>query len=181
MSRYSDIRRGAQLAEAQQQYIQHISTPRDPNIGSRGPRPPQKPVYVVPYTFDLGAVDEVLQVNNSVTGYAALAANINGVATAEVTDALGAKNVAPMNGFRPARIVWVSAANKTLVAKRSEITNQLYGSYANTTRHSCAFGSTADADDMHDAFAAIKVAILAANAGLEINRVSLTRENLSYR
>ena len=181
MSRYSDIRRGAQLAAAQQAYIQHISTPRDPDIGSRGARPPQRPVYLVPFGFDLGDAADVIQVNNSVQGYTALAASVNAAAGAAITDTLGASNITPINGFSPARVVWQRAANKVLVARRSKVTNQQYGAYDNLQRDSCAFGRAAEDDDMHDVFAAIKGGILTANAGLEVNRVSLTRERRRYR
>lgn len=55
MGRYTDIRRGAQLNQALGNYITYLQTPRDPQVGSRGARPPQRQVYVTPFNFDLDA------------------------------------------------------------------------------------------------------------------------------
>ncbi|MBE9065133.1 hypothetical protein IQ260_00505 [Leptolyngbya cf. ectocarpi LEGE 11479] len=180
MSRYSDIRRGAQLKDAQEKYIAHISTPREPNIGSRGAREPQKVVFVEPFGFDL-AVDQVAQVNNNTQGYTDLSPRITAADGAQVTDALGAKTAAFVVGFRPARVVWNRAAAKTLVRKVSAVTGQAYGAYENVSRSSCAFGRAAATDDIHDAFSAIKEEILTGTTGLALNRVTLTRERRSYR
>ncbi|MEL6605356.1 MAG: hypothetical protein AAFP20_19255 [Cyanobacteria bacterium J06614_10] len=179
-NRYSRIRQGAQLNTALTNYINHLTTPRTPNVGSRGPRDPRKSVYVTPFGFDI-ATGEVVRATNAIDAYTALAAQINAAGTGgEVTDTLGSKTIAQVGSFSPARIVWFRNATLSTQVVKSDITKLDYLKY-NGDRSSCAFGREAADDNMYDAFDAIKAAILSGNAGLELNRVSLTRERYNYR
>lgn len=180
MSRYSRIRQGAQLNEALTNYINYLQTPRQPRVGSQGPRPPRRAVYVTPFGFDVQA-SELVRVSNGVDDYTALASQINQAGTGgEVTDTLGSNSVAQVGSFSPARVVWFRNSTISTQVRRSEVTNQEYLDY-NGDRSSCAFGRENADDNQYDAFDAIKAVILAGNAGLELNRVSLTRERYNYR
>lgn len=177
--RYSRIRQAAELNQALTNYISYITTPRDRNVGSRGPQEPRKSVYVTPFGFDL-QTDEIVRATNGVADYTALAARVNGAGTGgQVTDALGTKTIATIGRFSPARVVWFRNATRTTQVVRSDVTNLQYLKY-NGDRASCAFGRAAADDNEYDAFDAIKADILQANASFETNRVSLSREKYSY-
>lgn len=179
-SRYSRIRQGAQLNIALTNYIQHLTEPRTPDVGSRGPRPPRKSVYVTPFGFDL-PTGELARASNGVDDYAVLATQINAAGTGgEITDTLGSSTIAQVGRFSPARIVWFRNTSLVTTVTRSDVTNLQYLKYSGD-RSSCAFGRAAADDNQYDAFDAIKAAILGSNPSLELNRVSLTREKYSYR
>lgn len=177
--RYSRIRQAGQLNLALTNYIEYLTQPRTRNVGSRGPQAPRKSVYVTPFGFDLQA-NELVRATNAVEDYTVLATQINAAGTGgEVTDTLGANEVATVGSFSPARIVWFRNSNRSTTVARSEVTNLQYLKYAGD-RSSCAFGRANADDNQYDAFDAIKAAILGGNPSFETNRVSLTREKYSY-
>lgn len=180
MTRYSDIKRGARLNNQLTNYIQYLSTPRTPNPNSRGARPDQNRVYVVPYGVDLGT-SEVVGVNTPAAGYNRLAANvINTTDTqAEVADALGSKTAVGVSGFSPAKLVTFENATRSVTVATSDITQNKYLKYSGT-RFACAFGRKTATDDIFDAFAKLKEVCLA-RTNLEVNRVSLTLERVRGR
>lgn len=178
--RYSRIRQAGQLNLALANYIQYLTEPRERNVGTRGPQAPRKSVYVTPFGFDL-QTSEVARATNGVEDYTVLASQINAAGTgAKVTDTLGADSIATIGQFSPARLVWFRNSTRSTQVVRSEVTNLQYLKY-NGDRSSCAFGRAAADDNQYDAFDAVKAAILGTNAGLETNRVSLTREKYTYQ
>lgn len=177
--RYSRIREAGQLNLALTSYIQYLTTPRERNIGSQGPRPDSKAAYVVPFGFDI-ATDELVRVQNSVEGYTALAGRVNTAGTgAEVVDTLGTKSVASVGQFSPSRVVWFRNATRTTTVARSAVTNLQYLKYSGD-RSSCAMGRKTATDNEYDAFESVKSVILQATPTLEVNRISLSREKYSY-
>lgn len=176
--RYSDILRGAQLAKDLENYTTYLTTPRDRNVGTGGDRAPQRQLFLTPFGQDI-ETDELVQVQGSQAGYTALSTYIVAGNGAEVATALGANTVATVPNFRPARIVWFRNATKTKTVVRSKVTNRQYLKYAGD-RDSCPFGRATATDDQIDVFNSIKADILANNNTLEVNRVSLTREKISF-
>ena len=179
-TRYSDIKRGARLQEGLNNYINHLQTlgTRPSRIGQQGPRNLDKLVFVKPFLIDV-AVDEVLSAQNTTDGYNQLQTYINGSTLAATTDNIGGDTLASLSGFRAARVVLFLNATRSVNVQRSDVTNLEYLRYAGT-RYSCAFGATADTDDIMDAFADIKAATIQALGGTnEICRVSLSRERIS--
>lgn len=176
MSRYRDIKRGAQLKQALDNYIQHIGTPRDPNVGSGTPRGPQQVLYIQPFGQDL-PLNSRVQTRASQDSWAALSQFIVAGNGAEAETAIETNTVVDLNKFRPARVVWFRNATRTVTVARSAVTNQQYLKY-NGDRSSVPFGRAAADDDQMDVFNAIKADILTTNNTLEINRVSLTRERI---
>lgn len=174
--RYSRIREAGQLNLALTNYIQYLTQPRERNVGTRGARPESRKVYVQPFGFDI-PTDEIAEVNNSVDGYNALNAEINGAAGAEVQPGRGSLASALVGGFTPARVVWFRNATRSTSVVRSQVTNLQYLKYAGD-RFSCAFGRKAAGDDEHDAFREIKTALV--NPAFAVNRVSLSREKYRY-
>ena len=176
-SRYSDIRRGAQLNEDLNNYINYLSTPRTPNVGGGTPRGAQRQLFLTPFGQDI-ETDQVVQVQANADSYTALSAYIVSGNGAAVDTAVGTKTIANLKGFRPARVVWFRNATRSVTVARSEVTNRQYLKYAGD-RASCPFGRATATDDQMDVFNAIKADILTNNASLEVNRVSLTREKIS--
>lgn len=177
-SRYSTIRKAAQLAEALRNLRLYEDTPRQPKLNSRGARKPSKNIYIVPFGRDL-ETDEVVRVRGSVAGYTALAGQINTASTqGEVTDQVGTKTVVTVSGFRPARVVWFRNATRSVIEKKSDVTKIDYLKY-NGDRDSCAFGRKVATDNQYDAFDDIKTVITSSGA-LVINRVTLTPERIRY-
>lgn len=179
-SRYSRIRDANQLVRALENLRAYEDQERTPRVNSQGARDKQIPVYVVPFGRDILST-EVVRVNNSQPSYTALETLVNnGGGSGSVTNTAGTKTVITMNGFRPARVVWFRNAQRIVSTETSDVTRIQYLKY-DGTRSTCAFGRGVDGDNMYDSFEAIKTAILTANPSLEVNRVSLQREKISYR
>ena len=176
-SRYSDIRRGAQLAEDLNNYINYLQTPRTPNVGGGTPRAAQQTVYLTPFGMDIDIAERV-EANVSQDSFTALSSFIAAGNGAELDTTLGSNTVIRLGKFRPARVVWFRNASKVTTVARSAVTNRQYLKYAGD-RDSCPFGRATATDDQIDVFNAIRADILTNNASLEVNRVSLTRERIS--
>ncbi|MEM6837684.1 MAG: hypothetical protein AAF609_12610 [Cyanobacteria bacterium P01_C01_bin.120] len=179
-NRYSDIKRGARLQEGLNNYIQYLQSlgTRPSRIGQQGPRNLDKLVFIKPFLIDVEAT-EVLSAQNTTDGYNQLQTYINGDPQAAVTDNIGTDTLAALPNFRAARVILFLNATRSVTVARSDVTNLEYLKYAGT-RYSCAFGATADTDDIMDAFAGIKAATIQALGGTnEICQVSLSRERVS--
>jgi hypothetical protein len=178
-TRYSRIRQAAQLQQALTNYTRYLTTPRVPQVNSRGAQDPKINAYVTPFGYDL-LTTQVVRVRVGDTAYPLLAPRINASGTGgKISNTLGSNTVVTRGGFAPARIVWFRNATRSVEEKRSDVTNTPYLKY-NGERSSCAFGRAAADDNMNDAFEAIKAGIFAANAGLAVNRVTLTPEKVRY-
>jgi hypothetical protein len=180
MTRYSDIRRGAQLNEALTNYVQYLTTPRTPKTNTRGARPAQQQVFVLPYSIDLGT-DQVVAVKSPTEGVNRLVPLINNTTDtqAEVLTAKGSKTPVVIQGFSPARLVTFENTTRSVTVATSDITKSKYLKYAGD-RYQCAFGKKAANDDINDAFN-ILLAAAKARTGLEVNRVSMQPERISRR
>lgn len=182
MTRFSDIMRGAQLKAAQDRYLQYRATARGARVGTRGDRPPQGKVGIIPFDLDIAA-DSLIPVNSPVAGITRLSATINLVPGLKVfsAEALNGKTLLTQVGFSPARVVTVEAATKTGVAATSAMTGQTYLKYTGTDRYSCAFGrdTVTSAKGMTTLFLALKTE-LQKRPNLQVNRVSLTPERFKF-
>lgn len=181
-NRYSDIKRGAKLQEGLNNYINYLQTlgTRPSRIGQLGPRNLDKLLFVKPFLIDVGAT-EVLSAQNTTDGYNQLQTYINGSTLASVTDNIGTDTLAALGGFRAARVILFLNSTRSVTVERSDVTNLEYLRYAGT-RYSCAFGATADTDDIMDAFADVKAATIAALSGANaVCRVSLSRERITLK
>lgn len=178
MARFSDIKRGAQLKTALDRYIEHIQTAgtRPRRIGQYGARNLTTYLYFKPFTIDVAA-DEVVVARCTPESDTKLRTIVDGVAAASVSSSLGANSVVSLPKFRAARIVYFENGTRSVQVTSSQITGQEYLKYAGE-RFSLPFGAAADTDDMMDAFAQAKAAILEANSAAEVKRVSLTRERI---
>jgi hypothetical protein len=176
-NRYSRIRQGAQLNQALTNYINYLSTPRVPNVNSRGARNLNQQVYVTPFKVDV-ATDEVAAARVNPDHFTRLGTLINGAGTgASVETTLGANSVVSLPKFRAARVVYQHANTRVVSVETSDITGTRYLKYENVDRFSCPFGRNLENDDEGDSFLAVKAAILQAETG-EIRRVSWTREKV---
>ena len=175
-NRYSDIRRGAQLARDLTNYTTYLSTPREPRVNSRGARATQRTLYITPFGQDIAAA-EVVRARSAADSYTALQPYLVSGNGAQVDTAPGANSTIRIPGFRAARVVWFRNSTRSVQEVRSRVTNRAYLKYNGDT-DSCVFGRATASDDEMDVFNAIKDDILQANAGLAVNRVSLTRERI---
>jgi len=174
--------RGAQLKAAQDRYFQYRSTARPARVGTRGDRPAQSKVGVIPFDLELAA-DSVIPVNSPTSGVTRLSGAINVINGLKVFsgESLTGKTLVSQTGFSPARVVTVEGTSKTAVAATSQITGQSYLKYTGTDRYSCAFGrdSVTSPKGMVSVFLSLKAA-LQNRDGLQINRVSLTPERFKF-
>lgn len=180
--RYSRILDSARLAPAVDRYIQYLTgqAQRPSRIGQGGPRGATARAFYVPFGTDLGE-GQVLSASVNPTHYADLAPTINSPGTgAAVTNDLGADELSPVTGVRPARVVWFRNATRSVQVATSDITGLKYLKYAGE-RSACPFGrpSANSTSDLFDAFSEIK-GLLLDRPGLDINRVSLIREDKKY-
>lgn len=178
MSRYSDIRRGAQLNQDLTNYIAYLQNPRTPNVNSRGARGQQVQLFTTPFGQDL-ETDQTVRVRAKSTSFTALQTYLVVGNGAEVATTAGAKTVVNVAGYKPARVVWFRNATRSVSIGRSGVTNRQYLKYEGATA-SCPFGRAAATDDQIDVFNAIKSDILTGNPTLAVNRVSLTIEKISF-
>lgn len=176
-NRYSDIKRGAKLKTALDNYVNYLNTlgTRPSRVGQLGPRNLDKILFVQPFTAQVAA-SEFCSAKNTTEGFTQLGSYINGSALAATTDNLGANSLVSLPKFRASRVVLFLNATRSVNVARSEVTNLEYLNYAGT-RYSCAFGATADTDDEMEAFLDVKAAVLAGLSGANaVCRVSLSRE-----
>lgn len=179
MARYSDINNAARLERARIALAAYRANPPEPRIGSLGPQDERKDIFVTPFGFDL-PVDEVAQSTVSVNDYPAMAAIINQASSQSgVTDTLGAKEVARLFRYTPARVVWFRNVTVSFIQERSVRTNQPYRKYAGDSLR-CAFGRKSADDNIYDAFSQLKTRIRAVG-GFKMSRVSLTHEKVTQR
>ena len=181
MSRYSDIRRGAQLNQSLTRYTSYLTTPRTPNVNSRGALDAQQSVGVIP--FDLDITDDYVAARSPVAGVSRLQSVIDGVSGLKVLagNDLTGQTAQAVTGFKAARVTTFENATRGVTVATSDVTNQQYLKYSGD-RFSCAFGraTAAGTGKMIDLFDALKGA-LKARTGLAINRVSLTPERYAFR
>lgn len=179
-TRFSRIKQGQKLADAWTAYKNYWDTAssRPPGVGQGTPLVLDAVCYVQPYTIDI-AVSSVVEARAYNDGYTTLQGYINtgSSSLAAVTDAIGANTIYSISKFKPARVIWQRATTRSVSTPTSRFTNQEYLKYNNLERFSCPFGATADADDMMDAFLAIKATVLAVS-GYAVSRVSLQRERV---
>lgn len=178
-ARYARIRQAPNLVEANQRRIAYESAVRPRRVGSQGPRDPRKAAYVTPFGIDI-ASGTLAKTSSTVNGYTALAAAINAGGTGgKVTDTLGSNEIAPLFRFKAAKIVWFRNATVSTSTPTSDVTGLEYLKY-NGDRDVCPFGRNLETDNIHDVFNTIKAGLVS-NASLKVNRVTLTRENISYQ
>ncbi|MBE9157695.1 hypothetical protein IQ265_12785 [Nodosilinea sp. LEGE 06152] len=177
-NRFSDIKRGAQLQSALNNYINYIQTKatRPSRIGTQGPRDLSKTVYVMPFTAEAGATG-VCMARCSQESYSTLAQYINASTHANVAEALGTKTLINLPKFSAARLVFFRNGTRVVNVETSDVTGLQYLKYSGT-RTSCPMGADVDTDDQMEAFLDIKAAVLAAFAGSAVKRVSLSREKV---
>lgn len=179
MSRYSDIKRGQRLNQALTAYTTYLTTPRTPNLNTRGARPAQTTLYVEPYGFDI-ASDQIVAVRNPTEGYNQLNTLINGAGLQSlVANALGGKTAISRTGFTPARLITFQNNTRSVSVSTSNVTGQRYLKYSGN-RYACAFGKRVAGDDLIDAINALRSAAKA-RTGFEVNRVSVTPERIKFR
>jgi len=156
VARFSRVLRGQRGQAAKTRYINYLEAlDIEPDIGSRGPRPPEIPLYLTPFGVDLGN-ELVLEAKAVTTAYNAL----NGPITAARI-----KNAVPnglqalkIRGVRAARVSVTSGLQATGTVATSKLTGLKYANYGGTSQ-SCPFGRGTATEKEADAFAAIKAAL----------------------
>jgi hypothetical protein len=104
---------------------------------------------------------------------------VNAAGTGGLIDnTIGSNTRANLSQFRPARVVWFRNATRSVSVATSDITGTRYLKYAGQSS-ACAFGRGSENDDMVDVFNNIKDEIFSRNPSLEVNRISLTREQIA--
>lgn len=179
MARFSDIRRGAELKYAFDNWVNYMTDyeNRPSNIGQGTPRGEQKDVYLTPFGEDVAA-DELAKASVTVAHLEVLRPHIAAVTAASLVEPdsdgnLGGKKATDIIGFRPARVVWFRNQNKVSTVATSKVTKLRYLKYEGD-RYSCPFGKGTANDDQQDAFKALKARLRAQT--FATNRVSLVRE-----
>lgn len=173
MSRFSRIRQGARLGQAQTRYIQWLqqSATRPQRIGQGTARGPQVTLYLEPFGKDMP------------TGVLAVGRASNEARTI-MSAAVGtrAQVSAPTNGgqkipgFSPAKVIlFVRTGNGTVAT--SEITGLQYLKYTGNS-HSHPYGRGTDTSLEYEEFNEIKAALL---AGAPNRRVSYKAEAFKQR
>lgn len=178
-SRDSRIKAAPRLAQAFTALQAYESTVRPIRVGTQGPREPRKSVYVTPFGFDILATQRA-RTTAAIDQYTLMAPIVNGAGTgAEVADVLGSNEIAPVRGFRPAKVKWFRNATVVGVPQTSDRTGLPYLKY-NGENYTCPFGRKTESDNMYDVFNAMKAEILQIS-GFQMSRVSLMRENFSLQ
>ena len=174
--RFSDVKRGAKLKTALDNYITYLQTAgtRPSRIGTQGPRNLSVFLYVQPFTVTVAA-DEFLQAKATPESNTKLRTVVDGTSLAAVTATLGANTLITLPKFRASRITYFENSTRSVSVQSSDVTGLQYLKYAGE-RFSIPFGAQTATADQTDAFLQAKAAILAANAAAAIKRVGLNRE-----
>jgi hypothetical protein len=173
--RFSDIKRGGELNKKLTKYVAYLQNPPARRLNSQGDRDPSSPVYLTPFSLDIGTT-QVVSVDANDKGYALLAPFVNQGTGSEITNAKGAKTVKDVGRFRAAKVNVFQNATKVKSTPNSKFTGEPYLKYTGTS-YSCPFGRKAATDDIQDAYADIR-SIIRARPGFEVNRVSLQIERV---
>lgn len=174
--RFSDVKRGAKLNTALNNYITYLQTAgtRPTRIGTQGARNLSVFLYVQPFTVTVDS-DEYLQARCTPDSDTKLRTIVNGVSGAAVTTTLGANTLISLPKFRASRVTYFENSTRSVSVQSSDVTGLQYLKYAGE-RFSLPFGAQTATDDQQDAFLQAKAAILAANQAAAVKRVSLGRE-----
>lgn len=168
--RFSDIKRGPELAQALTAYSNRLLNPPPRQVGSGNPRAPQQQGSIIPYGFGDFATTKII-VQRPVTGEGLdpfLVVGNKGVFTTSTTGA------AKLKGFKPARVTTQSGA-RSVSTPTSEFTQQEYLKYNNLTRRTSPFGRGAATDLEFEARDAIRADFLD-NTATNIKRISFQAE-----
>ena len=169
--RYSRILQATALAQAVDNYVNHITTAatRPRNVGSGTPRDAQQALAIEPFTIDVTASDKYLAFAGE-TARTRFTAAV-GAAAVEVGGAVTARRVA---GWKPARITMFVGTGSSAPAT-SAITGLRYLKY-NGNSFSHPFGKKAATDTEYDTFLEIRAALAGTN-----RRFSIRSEAYSQR
>lgn len=120
-------------------------------------RPPSLPLYIEPFSFDLGE-NQYVKVSASDTVITARLGAVNTGGTRARKTIVGTDQAFRLDRFRPAKLLIVTG-RKTTGTREVSKTSGLPYKYYGGNRSSIPFGRKADGEDQNQAFEIIKTAI----------------------
>jgi hypothetical protein len=162
---YSRILQAARYQTALTAYTEYITgkAERQPNIGTKGNRPPSTKLYISPFSFTIGATDK-------------LETSANQAAWTEHEGAFGSHTLAALpsgdvsfkiRGFRPSKVVIITGRSGSGTVKTSHITKTKYLSYGGSSR-SIPFGKAASGDTEVTVFDTIRDLVAPTGSPLKV-------------
>lgn len=179
-TRYSDVRRGAELNKAltnYASYIQNAATRPSKRLqgGTVERRIAKQDVAVRPFSMDNDATKPKVLVKATEQGIG----TGGGLATALSTrlDVTLGTDYRIEGGFTPAKVSYFKPSSNTRSYVQSKVTKLYYIKYTGTT-YSAPFGAGSDTEEFETAKALVKADVLALDPGLDYRRVSISPERV---
>lgn len=179
-NRYTRIMDGPRLKTAFDNYVQYKNeaATRPRKIGTR-PSYNYSPVYIYPFGLDLAAITNRLAFKAQSTHITTLSPLINDPSTGCQVDVdTSPANIQEIRNFKPAKVTWQRSTGKQKTTATSEVTKLEYLTYEGVQRFASPFGRSSETDNVYDCFVALKSLLKA--QPFQINRVSLSEENITY-
>lgn len=166
-SKLASAKREAVYFDNQVEYLSTLDD-RQPNIGQGEDKPPQTPLYIKPFAFELTPT-QFIRENATAARWTTYKAEIGNRAVDTVADTA---KIIPFRGFTPARIVIKTGVGAKQV-KTSKSTKRKYVSRGGTSG-SIPFGNngTETEQEAYDAiYAALIAKIGTANETIKLSRI----------
>lgn len=155
-------------------YQAYLSTleGRQPNVGGGKPKPPQVPLYIKPFGFDIGAT-QFIKVNGTQSRWNSFKSVLSNRTKETITAAQSELSIR----MRPAKIVIKTGLSTTLTVKTAKTTKRKYATYGGESG-SLPLGQNAAGEAELDGYQAVKAALFAGGGGFNqiTMRVSRSKE-----
>ena len=159
------------LATYWDNYINYLNTldDRQPGIGQGDPKPPQTPLYIKPFGYDV-ATNQFIEANGTATRWTSYKTAFSSY----TKDTLDGSDTIITPKFSPARVVVKEGLSTTKQVRTARTTKRKYVTRGGKAG-SVPFGLNTATDDELDVFTAIKNAIVATSgfvpATMRISRI----------
>lgn len=179
-TRYSDVRRGAELNKALTNYatyIQNAATRPSKRLqgGTVGRTIVKKDVAVRPFSMDNDATKPKVLTKATEQGIS----TAGGLQTALSTriDLDPGTDFRLEGGFTPAKVSYFKPTSNARTYVQSKVTKLYYIKYEGNT-YSAPFGAATDAEEFETAKALVKDDVMALDPGLNYRRISISGERV---
>lgn len=161
------------LATYWDNYIAYLNNldDRQPGIGQGDPKPPQTPLYIKPFAYDLDTT-QYIEANGTASRWASYQASFANY----TKDTLEAGDTIISPKFTPARLIVKEGLSTTKQVRTANTTKRKYVSYGGKAG-SVPFGINTASDNELDVYQTIRTAILASPAyATATSRISRVKE-----
>lgn len=144
---------------------------RQPGIGQGDPKPPQTPLYIKPFAYDLDTT-QFIEANGTANRWSSYGASF----APYTKDTLGAGETTLSPKFSPARLIVKEGLSTTKQIRTANTTKRKYVTYGGKAG-SVPFGINTPTDDELDVYQTIRTAVLGnANFAAATMRISRVKE-----